>query len=45
MLNKCELQNRVAKDVLIKALEIERMQKLVGKLYIKETSAYTKEGL
>jgi site-specific recombinase XerD len=45
MLNKCELENRIAKETLYKGLDMERIQKLVGKIYIKETSAYTKEGL
>ncbi len=45
MLNKSDLQNKFTKDVFYKALEIEKMQKHVGKVYIKETSAYTKDGL
>jgi hypothetical protein len=45
MLNKCEMQNRIQKDILVKALELEKMQKMVGKIYVKETSAYNKEGL
>lgn len=45
MLNKCDVLSNVPKDLFYKALEIERIQKLVGKVYLKETSAYTKDGL
>ena len=45
MLNKSDLPSKVPKDLFYKALDIEKMQKLVGKVYVKETSAYTKDGL
>lgn len=45
MLNKSDLQNKFNKEVFYKALDIQKMQKLVGKVYIKETSAYTKDGI
>ncbi len=45
MLNKSDIGNRIAKDVLYRGLEIERMAKMVGKIYVKETSAYTKDGI
>ena len=45
MLNKCDLGGRPPKELLVRALEPERMGKLVGKLYFKETSAFNKEGI
>ncbi len=45
MLNKCDFKHRPAKELLVKALDMEKLGKLVGKYYIKETSAYNKEGL
>ena len=45
MLNKCDFKHRPSKELLVKALDVDRLAKLVGKYYIKETSAYTKEGL
>lgn len=45
MLNKSDTQNRVLKDILYKGLDVEKIQKQVGKVYVKETSAYTKDGL
>lgn len=45
MLNKSDIANKVPKDVLFKALDVDKIQKLVGKVYVKETSAYTKDGL
>jgi hypothetical protein len=45
MLNKCDFKHRPAKELLVKALDVEKLSKLVGKYYIKETSAYNKEGL
>jgi hypothetical protein len=45
MLNKCDLGGRPPKDLLVRALEPERMGKLVSKLYFKETSAFNKEGI
>lgn len=45
MLNKCDLPAKVPKDLFFKALEMEKIQKLVGRVYMKESSAYTKEGL
>ena len=44
MLNKCDLK-RKREEIMMKALEPDKLQKLVHKLYIKETSAFTKEGL
>lgn len=45
MLNKCDLRNRASKELLVKALEPDRIAKLVGKYYVKETSAFNKEGI
>ncbi len=45
MLNKSDNAHRVPKDILMKGLEMDKLQKFVGKLYVKETSAYTKDGL
>lgn len=45
MLNKCDLRHQHSKEILVKALDVEKLAKLVGKYYIKETSAYNKEGL
>jgi hypothetical protein len=45
MLNKCDLKHRPLKELLVKALEVDKISKLVGKYYIKETSAYNKEGI
>lgn len=45
MLNKSDLHNKVPKDILYKGLDVDKIQKLVGKVYVKETSAYTKDGL
>ena len=45
MLNKCDFKHRPSKELLVKALDVDRLAKLVGKYYIKETSAYNKEGL
>lgn len=45
MLNKCDFKHRPSKELLVKALDVERLSKLVNKYYIKETSAYNKEGL
>lgn len=44
MLNKLDIKNRAPKDALYKALEPEKIQKLVSKFYVKETSAYNKDG-
>lgn len=35
MLNKSDLQSKVPKDIIYKALDIEKLQKFVGKVYIK----------
>jgi hypothetical protein len=45
MLNKCDFKHRPSKEILVKALDVDKLGKLVGKYYIKETSAYNKEGL
>ena len=45
MFNKADLKNRPPKELLYKALEADKLQKFVGKIYTKETSAYNKEGL
>lgn len=45
MLNKCDLKHRPTKELLVKALEMDKMGKLVNKYYVKETSAYSKEGI
>lgn len=45
MLNKCDLKHRPAKELLVKALEMDKMGKLVNKYYVKESSAYNKEGI
>ena len=45
MLNKSDLKDRVPKETLYKGLDIERLQKCVGKLYVKETSGFTKDGI
>lgn len=45
MLNKCDMKNRPSKEIIVKALQLDRLSKLVNKYYVKETSAYTKEGL
>jgi hypothetical protein len=42
MLNKCDYKDRPSKDLLFKALESDRIIKMVAKLYVKETSAYNK---
>ena len=45
MLNKCDLKNRPPKELMVKGLEPQRLNKLVGKCYFKETSAFNKEGI
>lgn len=35
MLNKSDNANRVPKDILMKGLEMDKLQKFVGKLYVK----------
>jgi hypothetical protein len=45
MLNKSDIKDHIHKDALCKALEQTKIDKLVGKVYIKETSAYNKDGL
>ncbi len=35
MLNKSDIPNKVPKDVLFKALDVDKIQKLVGKVYVK----------
>jgi hypothetical protein len=45
MLNKTDVKERPEREILYKALEVDKIQKLVSKLYVKETSAYTKDGL
>jgi len=45
ILNKSDIKDRAPKDALYKALEPEKLQKLVAKLYVKEASAYNKDGL
>lgn len=35
MLNKSDLPNKVPKDIMYKALDMEKLQKFVGKVYIK----------
>jgi hypothetical protein len=45
MLNKCDVKNRPSKELLVRALEADKVGKLVNRLYIKETSAFNKEGL
>ena len=42
MLNKCDLKERPPKELYIRALEQDKLAKLVGKVYIKETSAFNK---
>lgn len=45
MLNKVDVKDRPSKELLYKALETEKIQKLISRLYVKETSAFNKEGL
>ena len=35
MLNKSDNKDRTPKEILYKALDIDKLQKLVGKLYVK----------
>ena len=45
MLNKWDSNTKKDKDVMIKGLEIEKLQKFVNKLYVKQTSGFNKSGL
>lgn len=45
MLNKCDRKNRPPKELFVRALETDKLSKLVGRFYIKETSAFNKEGI
>ena len=45
MLNKSDFKDRVPRQTLYKALDIDKVQKCVGKLYVKETSGFTKDGI
>lgn len=45
MLNKSDVPNRPPKDMVFKALELDKIEKLVHKAYAKETSAFTKDGI
>ena len=45
MLNKAEVKERPEREVFYKALEVDKLQKLVGRIYFKETSAYTNDGI
>jgi hypothetical protein len=44
MLNKCDKKIQ-SKEIFFQALELEAMQNGPNKIYCKETSGYTKEGL
>lgn len=45
MLNKWDHNSKKDKDVMAKGLEIQKLQKFVNKLYVKETSGFNKSGL
>lgn len=45
MLNKSDIKNRESKQTLFKALETDKLQKNVNKIYVKETSGFTKDGI
>ena len=45
MLNKSDIKERESKQILFKALQTEKIQKNVHKLYVKETSGFTKDGI
>ena len=45
MLNKSDSKDRVPREALYKGLDLQKMQKIVEKLYVKETSGFTKDGI